>query len=631
MRRPLLFILAHLTLIAAVGSVTVGCNLSDSDVEEEFNQVDPTPDAESSGDADVGVNHMNADTNGADLDVGDRDSDDPDAAEPDTGDPDSGDPDAGEPDTDDPDSGAPDTGEPDADAPDAGDPDCEPGELDNEPGDATPFMWSDVVVDGEGEESVATNWVGKAAWSDRTDVRDTVASQIADGVIPYLFFFHWGDGPGTTMGQFPNASQDEIDDWIDFAEHIADGIGDGQAYVVLEPEWDSNPEGANSSKFKAPLMEIIDYFRQEAPNAVLVNGPGLWKEDSVYEDFADAASQMDLQGFLHHVVSDDPFCTYREAGAYAGTHYEGGAPFSHHVQIADNVETQAERIQNLFDADEVILTDMAVTRCDWGADGQEEILENLVDALPDLYDTHGLRGVAIRDGGPAPEFRYMGHENEGQFGYSGHPAESHVNQAPQTMNDHLSALSDEGEDSGIDECITGPIYEPNVWMSEEVNNWWIEVYPDDGADDVESVEVLLPGQGILELEQQDWGSFAASPDEETPPGTQIHLVARDGPMSAGSDPFGFQQQDPQFSPGWPADFHLSENINECWIEVDVDDAISVEVSIDGEGFVELPEQDWGHFADSICTDEGTDVLLRAQRNDGAISYSTVYPWLEDNG
>lgn len=601
--------------VLAIGSV--GCNLSSSDGSVENAEQDggQSPSDVGVGDPDATV-QSDADTEDFDADTDESDTGEPD---PDTGEPDA---DTGEP------------SEPDASSEDAGDdvgePECEPEELEYEPTQASPFMWSDVLVDGNTEQDVESNWVGKAAWSDRVDVRNTIADQVENGVVPYLFFFHWGDGPGTTMGEFQNATDAEIDDWIDFAEHIADGIGDGRAYVVLEPEWDANPDGANSSKFKDPLGEIIDYFRAEAPNALLINGPGMWQSDSVYQDFADIASDMDLQGFLHHVVSDDPDCTLREAGAYEGTHYEGGASFDHHVQIVDNVEDQAQRVQDLFNADEVILTDLAVTRCDWGDDGQEEILENLVNALPDLYDHSLLRGVALRDGGPAPEYRYMGHENEGQFNYSGHPAEAQVNQAPDIIGDHLADMSSDGDGFGIDDCVTGPLYEPELSIGEDVNDWWIEVFPGEDGDDVESLEVLFPDGEVMELPEEEWGAFADSPPEAVSAGTSLRLIARDGQMSAGTLPFSFQQEQPDVVPGWPAAFAVSENVNDWWIEVDVDNAEMVEVSINGGGFAELPLTEWGHFADSIYAEEGSQVIFRAWRDDGAIAYSSVYQWLEDD-
>ena len=44
--------------------------------------------------------------------------------------------------------------------------------------------------------------------------------------------------------------------------------------------------------------------------------------------------------------------------------------------------------------------------------------------------------------------------------------------------------------------------------------------------------------------------------------------------------------------------------------------------------MELPEQDWGNFAESIYAEESSQVLFRAWRDDGAIAYSDVHTWLE---
>ena len=454
----------------------------------------------------------------------------------------------------------------------------------------------------------------------RTPSGRTPRRRVGEGEAPYIFFYHWGDGPGRPMSDVQNATAQEIAQWEAFAEAIAEGIGSGYAHVVLEPEWDANPTGANSATFKEPLERIIATFRQNAPNAVLVNGPGLWKSDSVYTEFADVAANMDVQGFLLHIVSNDGDCTWRDDGSS----YNGGMDLAEALTIVDKIETRADRVKRLFDADRVMLTDLGITRCSWGDSGQKQIFEKLVDALSSLYDDAGLRAVALRNGGPAPEERYLGHNNEGMFDWSGHPAQTEVDRAVSVLQSHLSLLEQDNNEQP--DCIPsdGSSYRPVLRIGENVNDWWVEVYADSGP--VDALDLMIEGEPPISLPKTDWGSFAESAN--VPEGTQIRLIARrssDG-ASAGTEPFAFQQGSPTVGAGWAADFQLTANNTTGHLEVQVADAIAVEASVDGASFVALTHQGGDAYGADLSAPSGAKVILRAEDSSGAVAYSPMYDW-----
>jgi hypothetical protein len=219
-------------------------------------------------------------------------------------------------------------------------------------------LWVDEgedALDVDEAEVGAPIWAGKAAWSDAAAVKAELQKRVAQGEVPYVFFYFWGDGPGRKMSDFQNATSGEIAQWEAFAKAIAEGIGKGRAYVVLEPEWDVNPAAASSPKFKQPLFRIIGRFRAVGPNALLVNGPGLWKPDSAYAGFNDAPQKMDLQGFLLHVTSNHGDCTWRSDGS----RFSGGTTLTEALKIEQHVRERIQRVKTLFAGGRVILTDLA--------------------------------------------------------------------------------------------------------------------------------------------------------------------------------------------------------------------------------------------------------------------------------
>jgi hypothetical protein len=163
-----------------------------------------------------------------------------------------------------------------------------------------------------------------------------------------------------------------------------------------------------------------------------------------------------------------------------------------------------------------------VTRCGFGDSGQKQILERLVNALPALYSQVGLRGVSLRNGGPAPEYRYMGHNNEGMFNYTGKPGEAEVQRALGVVAAHLESLGAPAPTTTSTSATWAPVFKPGP----NQNDHWVEVFVD-GAHGV----LLVPeGQRPVWLEKKSWGSFALS--RATPTGIRLRLVAYRAPKGA---------------------------------------------------------------------------------------------------
>lgn len=306
---------------------------------------------------------------------------------------------------------------------------------------ADPFVWaSELIRPNAASRPVEKFWVGGAAYADKEGVKKNLASAVTAGKTPYVFFYHFGDNGSPTMGNVQNATTSQMEEWKLFATRIAEGIGaSSEAYVVVEPEWDTNISGACTSKYTTALRSVIDIFERIAPKARLINGPGLWNpNDSAFSCFKTAASWFDLQGFLHHVVSNHSDCTWRSNREA----FTGGTSLSTALGIVDRVRSKADRVKRLFGGGNVILTDLGVTRCGWGDSGQAQIFAKLVDALPSLYNEIGLRGTMIRTGGPGNlDERYLGVNNEGMFDYDNKPGEVEVDRGKTVIQNHLNAIS----------------------------------------------------------------------------------------------------------------------------------------------------------------------------------------------
>lgn len=299
-------------------------------------------------------------------------------------------------------------------------------------GQPEPFLWTTDLVSAEGVTPVDHPiWAGNKAWDDREAVAQEIEARLEAGGVPYIYFYQWGHD----LWSWSTVSATRLQDWEDWALHLANAIGSDLAYVVVEPEWDIDPSSGISPSFKAALERVLDVFRARAPGAVLVNGPGFWQDDAYYEAFADVAALFDVQGFLHHVISEDADCTWR----VGGPSWVEAMSYEEALDIVAAVRAKAQRASRLFESDRVMLTDLGVTRCGWGAEGQREIVARLVDGLPELYQDLGLRGVTLRYDAPAPEGRDMGHNNEGMFSYEGQPAEAEVARGIEVLERVLSS------------------------------------------------------------------------------------------------------------------------------------------------------------------------------------------------
>jgi hypothetical protein len=302
-----------------------------------------------------------------------------------------------------------------------------------------PFLWSKRLVKPTTTSTVGgAYWVGAAVSGGKETVKTNLATRVANGETPYVYFYQFGDNGNPPMSDVHNANASQFAEWELFGQRIAEGIGTGTAYVVIEPEWDANITGACKPAYLTSLTRIINKFKTIAPNARLINGPGLWNQnDAAFSCFASVAALFHYQGFLEHVVSSNPACIQRTNG----TTYDSGATLTEALKIVGRIRAKAARVKKLFGGGNVFLTDLAVTRCGWGDDGQKQIFKALVDALPALYNDIGLRGVPIRDGGPAPAERYLGVENEGQFNFAGKSGETEVNRGTTVIQAHLQSIS----------------------------------------------------------------------------------------------------------------------------------------------------------------------------------------------
>lgn len=308
------------------------------------------------------------------------------------------------------------------------------------------FVWGDDVLTGT-TRTETTNaagdhlWVGGTAWNDQYAVRSEIQKRVADGKIPYIFFYQWGDNANPGIKDFNRVGDEAIRYWKSFATRIAEGIGDGHpAYVVVEPEWDLDVTEACSTKYQTHLKEVVNILRG-ADKVILVNGMGFWsmsadwKMNTAYNCFDTAASWFDLHGFTTHVVSNSSSCTARTSN-YGGP-YTSGVSLTEARRVVEHVKAKAGYLRSLFTVDQFILYDTAITRCGWGSAGQNELYDLLADALPSLYDELGLRGAYIRNGGPSDGERALGIGNEGGFEYKTQTANTRIEAAMTEMQNHL--------------------------------------------------------------------------------------------------------------------------------------------------------------------------------------------------
>jgi hypothetical protein len=309
------------------------------------------------------------------------------------------------------------------------------------------FLWEKHWLTGTADLPQSGEiWAGGAAG----DTPDTAAKKITNQIsatpsrIPYVKFYQWGDSGNPTMSGVTSMSSTDTrwDSWNKYAVAMANAIGDHAATVVIEPEWDSNPEAPCMSRYRTELQKVITTFTTLAPYAKLINGVGFWDDGkgkipdgrSKYHCFQEGTPQLrtlfDGHGFLSHMMSngtapDGTACTLRSSSSWAYNHeghnYGGGRTLSSALAYMNGMGTRIDTLKGLFATNAAYLTDLYVTRCGWGDTGQAQIVGALASQLQNnasnLYATHGLRGVAFRNGGPGDAEAYMGMRNEGMSCY----------------------------------------------------------------------------------------------------------------------------------------------------------------------------------------------------------------------
>ena len=316
-----------------------------------------------------------------------------------------------------------------------------------------PFLWYDSEVRAEKTTPTPIGdviWAGYASYWDKTGVVNAIKSQIGagnidggTGKVPYIMFYHWGDGNDPdeegpdvpTMSQAQNGTTAQYDAWVDFADAIARAIGPNRAYVVLESEWDVNgATSACSTKFLAGMHRVIDKFELLSKKATLINSPGLWKSKSDYTCFT-PASRYDVHGFPLHIVSNTTHCaTQGDGGKF------GGLTLAEARDLVNRTRAKAALSKEYFGQGNTIITDLAITSCEWGQTEQAALFQRLVDAIPTLYGEIGLRGVGeIRTGAPQMQDREMGNYNEQGFVW-GTETRNVINGAPAAIKTFLDSM-----------------------------------------------------------------------------------------------------------------------------------------------------------------------------------------------
>lgn len=310
---------------------------------------------------------------------------------------------------------------------------------------AEPFLWAQKRVSTTDMQTIDDMWLGGAADTTASAAYGIVDAAADRGDIPFIKFYHWGDDGSPTMGNFGAATTTQINGWKHYAHEIARALGNRPGYIVMEPEYDTNmstTNGACSPKFENAMKEIVVDLKNTAPNLVIINQSSFfWTgngAESKYTCYADTAKTMHAQGFLIHVSSNDPDCTWRTSN-YDGP-FTGGESASSAAQIVTKVKRKAELTRLAFGTDRSFLSDLAVTSCGWGGSHQATIFDNLADAIPSLYKDDGLRGALIRTGGPSENQRYLGVNNEGGFAWSSASA-TRINAAYAEIQTFLQSIS----------------------------------------------------------------------------------------------------------------------------------------------------------------------------------------------
>ena len=184
--------------------------------------------------------------------------------------------------------------------------------------------------------------------------------------------YHFGDNG--LRGQFELA--------LAFDREIASAIGNSFAIVNLEPEWDVDVvlNLFKSSQGTQSLLNRIQTFKSLAPNSVVVSTPGLWKSAQDYSFFSSVDSKLNARAMLMHVVnSGDASCAKKQDGSLwpygVKSLSEGISMVKSKIDENLNKMTQAWGGSLPF---EWILSDVGVTSCGWGADGQAAIVNELI-------------------------------------------------------------------------------------------------------------------------------------------------------------------------------------------------------------------------------------------------------------
>lgn len=310
---------------------------------------------------------------------------------------------------------------------------------------AEPFLWAQKRVTTTDMKTIDDMWLGGAT-NTTADAAAGIVDAAADrGDTPFIKFYHWGDDGSPTMGNFGAATTTQINGWKSYAHKMAAALGSRPGYIVMEPEYDTNmssTNGACSSKFETAMKEIVIDLKNTAPNLVIINQSSFfWTGDGAedkYACYADTAKTMHAQGFLIHISSNDPDCTWRTSN-YDGP-FTGGESATTAAQIVAKVKRKAELTRLAFGTDRSFLSDLAVTSCGWGGSHQATIFDNLADAIPSLYKDDGLRGGLIRTGGPSENQRYLGVNNEGGFAWSSASA-TRINAAYSEIQTFLQSIS----------------------------------------------------------------------------------------------------------------------------------------------------------------------------------------------
>ena len=324
---------------------------------------------------------------------------------------------------------------------------------------AEPFIWEKKTVTGSGSP-IATGgqvWLGggtnDTVESAATKVRNAMAQ--SSTAEPYFKFYQWGDSGSPKMGGVDEASIETLRVWKTYASRMAQEIGkERKATIVIEPEWDTNMAASCDNEYRQVLREVIGIFKTQSPKVRLMNGIGMWTgNDADYDCFrsTDPArfpdgpnlhKLFDDHGFLLHVVNSQEWCRKRTDGNSNGPYYIGGTDEAGAIAKVDSIDDKAERIKRLFGDSTAYVSDMAVTRCGWGDDGQARIIARLVDQLTTLYSKNGLRGVSFRSNGPPSKAeRYLGVENEGQFNYAGFPGGVEIDRGTTVMQNYLASIA----------------------------------------------------------------------------------------------------------------------------------------------------------------------------------------------